>query len=367
MTTNILPRQRIGIIGGGLAAKLLTLQAKQMGYYVGVLTNIPDDPTAKVADWLIESQVNDLDGLLELAEKSDVLTFVTEEIDLDVLTKLKRYIQLPQLSDSLSVIQDRLIEKVFLESQNINVTPYATITTLSDITEAVLSIGYPCVLKPIRVEVEQPANVFLNSEEDFHKAEKVLETGSCILESWIPFEKELAVTLAIDSEGEMTTFPIVETHYVNGVLANTQTPAKIDDDMQEAILDMSRTIASGMNMTGLLTIELFVTSVGTFYVKRLSATPRMLANYTLDTNHLSQYEALIRIICGLPLPEIDMHQVSITHYLDQKQMEEAVAEMMDHPEWHVRFYDRDDSAKSHFKGQLTVFNPEPEEEFNETS
>ena len=85
-----------------------------------------------------------------------------------------------------------------------------------------------------------------------------------------------------------------------------------------------------------------------------------MANYTLDTSNLSQYEALIRIICGLPLPKIETHQPSITYYLDKNQIEEATEKMLDHPEWHIRFYDREECSNTHVMGQLTIFNPEPE-------
>lgn len=365
MVQTILPGQTIGIIGGGKAARLLALKAQEMGYYVGVLAKNRHYPAVRVADWWMEHRPNEPAVLLELAEKSAVLAFVAEELDMDVLSSLLPYIQLPQFSESLSITQDRLIEKVFLESLNINVLPYATITTLVDIQEAVQSIGYPCVLKPIRVEPNQPKNLFLYSEADFHKAEKLLATGACLLESWIPFEKEMAVTFIVDGNQTVTSFPIVETCHQDGVLKRTVLPAPVEADMRDAMKEIGERIARAMEIVGIVTIELFVTSVGMIYVKRISTQPHAATDYSLDLCNLSQYEALIRAITGRAVPEITCSDPSITYYVDASKMKQVVAALPEHPEWCVRFYSHTAADEAGLVGQVTVRATEVDEFFTE--
>src|SRR5699024_2677382 len=97
MAKTILPGQTIGVIGGGENTRLFILEAQKMGYYVGLLTNQKEDPAIQAADWWIEKSFTDMDGLLELAEKSDVLAYLTNEMDLDLLASLRPYIAIPQL------------------------------------------------------------------------------------------------------------------------------------------------------------------------------------------------------------------------------------------------------------------------------
>lgn len=361
MAKTILPGQTIGVIGGGVNTRLFILEAQKMGYFVGLLTNQGEDPAIQVADWWIEESFANMEGLLELAEKSDVLVYLTNEIDLDFLASLRPYIEIPQLTETLTVTQDRLIEKVFLESLNINVAPYATITTVADIQEAVQSIGYPCVLKPIRVEVNQIKNIYLYSEEDFDKTTELLETGACILESWIPFEKELAVTLVVDAAQGSMPFPVVETLYQDGKVKRTIAPARIEPVMKDTIIEMGRLIADAMQMTGLLTVELYATSVGAIYVKRVSAQTQSVADFTLDTCTITQYEALVRAICGLPVPSITVEQDSTTYYLSVEKLEEAILVLPNNPEWKLRFHDRRQK-----RGQVTIYSHEEEDLFKES-
>ena len=63
---------------------------------------------------------------------------------------MQRFTRVPQGSDTLEITQDRLLERAFFEQLNINVAPYATIVSLDDVYQAVSSIGYPCILKPIQ-------------------------------------------------------------------------------------------------------------------------------------------------------------------------------------------------------------------------
>ena len=156
---------------------MIALEAKKMGYQVGILDADPACPAGQIADWQITKKYTDFDALTDFAAKSDVLTFESEAVDTMLLTQINPYIAIPQDPDSLSITQDRLIEKAFLESLNINVTPYATITAIEDMEEAVKSIGFPCVLKPLRIEMATPVQHLLYSEEDFERAAALLKKG----------------------------------------------------------------------------------------------------------------------------------------------------------------------------------------------
>lgn len=343
----ILPGQTIGIIGGGSTARMIALAAKKLGYFVGVLTTEKNSPAVQVADWYILGDFLKLEDVMSLAEKSDVLTYESEKIDVDLLLSLQPYISIPQLSDLSSIMEDRLIERFFLESLNINVAPYATITNLEDIQQSANGIGFPAILKPVRIEGNEPEPIVLYSEQDFKKAKEILQTGTCILEAWIPFEKELAITVAMGSimestmesiEENITSFPVSHTIYKAGVLQTTITPAQIDSEIKDAIELIANTIARALQMPGILTVEIFITAGGAVYVKKIILHPHESADYSINTCNISQYEALIRSICGFPLPEITLWETSKSYPIFEKGFEKVLKDIQVHPEWLFHFY-----------------------------
>lgn len=42
-------------------------------------------------------------------------------------------------------------------------------------------------------------------------AARLLRYGSCVLEAWIPFEKEISIVVARGKDGQVETFPVAET------------------------------------------------------------------------------------------------------------------------------------------------------------
>lgn len=355
MVKKILPGQTIGIVGGGTTSRMIALAAKKLGYFVGILTNESDSPAAQVADWYILGSFLNQKNLMSLAEKSDVLTYESEMIDIDLLLSLQPYIEIPQLSELSSIMEDRLIERFFLESLNVNVAPYATITNLEDIQQAVNGIGFPSILKPVRVERNEPENVVLYSEQDFDKAKEILQTGTCILETWIPFEKELAVTVAMGaSEGNIVSFPVSHTVYKAGVLQATIVPAQIELEVKDAIEQVAKTIARSLQMVGVLTLEVFVTATGAVYVKKIILHPHESCDYSIDVCNISQYEALVRAVCGLPLPEIILWKPSVCYPIYGDFVKKTLADIEIHPEWLFHFYGEATKESEHKMGHITI-------------
>ncbi|MCQ5137478.1 hypothetical protein NE628_14820, partial [Coprococcus eutactus] len=50
----------------------------------------------------------------------------------------------------MEIVQDRLMERAFLDQINVNVAPYVTVNSLDDVYQSIDSIGYPAILKPIQ-------------------------------------------------------------------------------------------------------------------------------------------------------------------------------------------------------------------------
>ena len=101
MAKTRLPGQRIGIIGSGMTAYSLLLEAKRMGYHSILLTDKPDQQVAKLADQVMAGSLMETEKLIDLANQSDVLVFESDQVDTEPLASVKGYLPMPQLSDML--------------------------------------------------------------------------------------------------------------------------------------------------------------------------------------------------------------------------------------------------------------------------
>jgi len=297
MSKTILPGATIGIIGGGQLGRMMTLSAKAMGYKVAVLDPTPNCPCGQVADVEIVANYNDLAAIKELAEISDVITYEFENIDYEALTFLENESYLPQGSQLLKISQHRYREKKTIEDMGIPVAPFALIRSKEDLDRA---INYPSVLKTTTGGYDGKGQVVLKSVEQLAEAYDLVEKQECILESWVPFVKEISVIVHGSTTGEISVMPVAENIHVNNILHQTIVPARISKELEEKATAIGLKIAEKMKLVGTLAIEMFVTEDDIF-VNELAPRPHNSGHFSMDACQTGQFEQHIRAVCGLPL------------------------------------------------------------------
>lgn len=351
----IQPGKTIGIVGGGSVSRLMALAAKSLGYSVGILDPDKGCAAKSIADWHLRADFSNEEAFRDLAMKSDVVVYEMEAFDSDFVDMMKRTVPVPQGEDLLSVSQDRVLQKAFLESESINIAPYATIVSLEDIKEEIKSIGYPCVLKTNRVDERFKRHYVLYSEEDIEGAKKILHAGTCVLEAWIPKEYELCIAIAKDGNDSVVTYPIAETIYRNDELYQSISPARIHPEMAQEVERVARSIASRLDFVGVIAVELFATSTGSLYVNELVAHPHEAFHFTVEGTSLSQYEAHIRAICGMPLPEsIETPKAAVTVPFHKEHKEVFYRQAQIKPDWFFHFYLPQDEQTRDEWGHVTI-------------
>lgn len=348
-----MPGATIGIIGGGQLGRMLTMSAKKMGFQVGVLDPAENCPTAQIADWHILADYDDVLALEEMARRSDVVTYEFENVNVEALAAITEQVPVPQGTDLLAITQDRLLEKSFLEANNIVIAPYSTIISPTDIQEAIESIGYPCVLKTTRGGYDGKGQYVLKDMTDLAPSMNLLRSGTCELEAWIPFEKELSVIVAGNGQ-EFTTFPIVENIHRNNILYQTIAPANILPDVANEIARIAKVIAKAVNLHGVLAIELFLTESGSIYVNELAPRPHNSGHYSIEACNMSQFDAHIRGICGWPLGEVKLLSSAIMVNILGEELEKSYQQIMKQPQWQFHFYGKEEAKAGRKMGHVTI-------------
>ncbi|MCH1624684.1 5-(carboxyamino)imidazole ribonucleotide synthase [Fredinandcohnia quinoae] len=301
LTSHILPGQTIGIIGGGQLGRMMALSAREMGFNIAVLDPTPNSPCGQVADIEITASYDDLEAIKKLASISDVITYEFENIDYETLTWLEWNANLPQGSQLLKITQDRGTEKSAIQKMGLKVAPFEIVNNEQELVEAIQLIGMPSVLKTCRGGYDGKGQIVLKHQGNIEEALPLFDQGTCILEGWIPFEKEISVIVTRNSSGDVKTFPVSENIHIGNILHQSIVPARISTEIEENAREMAMKLAKGFELVGTLAVEMFVTKNGDIFINELAPRPHNSGHYTIDACETSQFEQHIRSVCNLPL------------------------------------------------------------------
>ncbi|MDR2277876.1 MAG: 5-(carboxyamino)imidazole ribonucleotide synthase [Vagococcus sp.] len=354
MTNLIKPGETIGIIGGGQLGQMMALSAKEMGFCVGVLDPNPNAPAAQVADWSITADYDDEKAIKELVEKSSVVTYEFENVNADVLEKYVPEKKLPQGIQMLIISQNREYEKAFLDKLDLPIAPYEIIQTSKELKNAIQKIGYPSVLKNCLGGYDGKGQIVIHNQTDINEAEKLLEKSTCVLESWLEFEKEISVIVAGDSNQTCEVFPIAENHHKNNVLFKSVVPAKVSEFSLEKARQIALKIAESLTMQGVMTIEMFVTKDEEIIVNEIAPRPHNSGHYSIEGCNVSQFDLHIRGISGWPLPKIYLHRPTIMLNLLGEEVTRSQVYISEKPDWYFHYYGKDEVKAGRKMGHITI-------------
>jgi 5-(carboxyamino)imidazole ribonucleotide synthase len=293
----------IGILGGGQLGRMLTLEAKRMGYRVVTLEPFPDSPTGQIADEQIVAAYDDLRAIGELGARTDVVTYEFENIPLESVLALEadRRIVHPG-SAALRVTQERILEKTFVRDCGIPTAEFVPVRAREELLTAERAIGYPGVLKTTMGGYDGKGQWVVRSLADAERAWTEAKGRALIWERLIPFDRELSIIASRNAHGDVIAFPVSENEHDHGVLATTIVPGRTAPSVAERARRYATTIAERLDIVGTFCVEFFQAG-DDLLVNEIAPRVHNSGHYSLDATSISQYEAHVRAICGLPLVE----------------------------------------------------------------
>jgi len=126
-----------------------------------------------------------------------------------------------------------------------------------------------------------------------------------VVEQFVDYACEISVIVARGPDGRRRGYPTVENQHEHHILARTIVPARISPALAARAEDIAAQITEALDVVGLLAVEMFVTRDGRVLVNELAPRPHNSGHWTLDACATSQFEQLVRAVCGLPLGPTD--------------------------------------------------------------
>ncbi len=256
-------------------------------------------------------------------------------------------------SQVLSVIQNKYLQKKFFKDSDIPTSDFKLLSELkSDTPHGFLKVptgGYD------GKGVSSWKGDLSQIPEEFKK--------NVLWEEGVAIDKEISVIVARGYSGETQCYLPTEMGFDPklNLIAYTFYPARIDQVMSTKAMELAAEIAQGLEMVGVMAVEMFIDTDGKLLVNELAPRPHNSGHHTIESTYTSQFENHIRAVVGLPLGSVERvneNKFSLTFNVIGESDGEAqwlgVGELLSEKEAYLHNYGKIDCRAGRKMGHITL-------------
>ena len=306
----------LGIIGGGQLGMMITEAAKKMPEHISkviVLDPVKNCSASQVGAEQIIADFKDKNAIIELAKRSDIITYEIESGASEVLKLVEKDAEINPSPETLKIIQDKFLQKSFLLQNDIPVPEFIQVEFISDLEQGLRKFGYPSILKARRDAYDGRGNFKIDSPKQIQTAFDYFKEKKLMLEKFVPFKMEVSVIVARNTKGQIKTFPLVENIHEDNILRETIAPARISEEIAKTAEEIAKNTMNVLKGAGIFGIEMFVTENDEIVINEIAPRVHNSGHHTLQSSATSQFEQHLRAILGLDLGNTDLLHPTIMH------------------------------------------------------
>lgn len=281
---------------------MLLTETQKFDIHTSILDGNQNAPCAEICNTFVVGDLLDFDAVYNFGKTVDLLTIEIEKVNLDALDKLEEEgVAIYPKPKDLRIIQSKARQKNFYTDHQIPTAEFSHYAYLQELIHSYENdiIDFPFVWKAARFGYDGNGVKIVRNIEDLENLPKV----ECITEKLIPFKNELAVIVARNAAGEVTTYPVVEMefHPEANQVEYVICPARIDFKVAEKAREVALEVVSKLDFVGLLAVEMFQTVDDQILVNEVAPRPHNSGHYSIEASYTSQFEQHLRSILNLPL------------------------------------------------------------------
>ena len=299
----------VGVIGGGQLARMMIPAAINLGLDYRVLAE-SEGSSAKLAATEV-GDYTDIATVLAFAAGCDVITFDHEHVPTPVLEALlavgKSVHPGPH---ALEFAQDKVRMRERLAELGVPVPGWDRVSNAAEVDAFLAEWGGRAVAKTPRGGYDgKGVRVITSSAEISDWLADLAQGQHILLEEFVEFRRELSQMIARRPSGQTALWPVVESVQADGVCSEVIAPAPASTGkIADMTADIAETIATGLDVTGVMAVELFETTDDRILVNELAMRPHNSGHWSQDGCTTSQFEQHLRAVCDLPLGATGMGQ-----------------------------------------------------------
>jgi 5-(carboxyamino)imidazole ribonucleotide synthase len=347
------PGSTIGILGGGQLGRMTALAAARLGYRCIIYAPEDHSIAGDVAAGHVSGAYDDIAALARFAGQVDVITYEFENVPEAAVTECQRLKPVRPGVKSIHIAQHRRREKEFFRKLGLGTADYQPIASEADIAAAT---ALPGILKTCTEGYDGKGQVRVADRAALAAAWQKLDRRECILEALVDFLCEISVIVARGLDGATRTFPIGLNDHRHGILHTTTVPSGLPAGTLATAERFGTELARGLDLVGLVALEMFVTRNGSVLANEMAPRPHNSGHWTIDACATSQFEQLVRAICGLPLGPVDVLAPSRMENLIGEEANDWVRYLAD-PTARLHLYGKTSPRPGRKMGHVTFLRP----------
>ena len=293
---------KVGILGGGQLGKMLALAAQNWELETWILDESKDFPAVGVCNHFVEGSFKNFDDVYNFGKQVDVLTIEIEHVNTEALLKLESEgLKIHPSPTALNIIKDKGLQKQFYVDKNLPTSSFDYYENAEAIRSSILKgkLSFPFVQKSRTAGYDGRGVAVIKSESDLSK----LMDASSIIEPLVDIQKEIAVIVARNEDGEVRAFPPVEMEFnpVANLVEFLFCPADISNTISDQAIQIAEQTIKAYDICGLLAVELFLTNDNKILINEVAPRPHNSGHQTIDSAICSQFQQHLRAIVNYPL------------------------------------------------------------------
>ena len=294
--------QRIGILGGGQLGRMLLQAAANYPVETYLMENETDCPAAHLCHHFTKGDIKDFNAVYNFGKSLNAITIEIENVNVEALEKLESEgIKIFPKPAVLKTIKNKIFQKQFYSHYQI---PTAEFIITHDQAEIMRQEKFlPAVHKLGEGGYDGRGVEIIKSKDDLKKA----FDAPGILEKLIPIQKEIALMVAVNEQGETAIYPPVEMlfdPYLN-LLDYQLCPAELSTQTFYKVEAIAIAVVKNFQSPGIFAVEMFVDKNGGVFVNETAPRVHNSGHHTIEAHYCSQFDMLWRIMLGYPLGNTD--------------------------------------------------------------
>ncbi|NOH54092.1 formate-dependent phosphoribosylglycinamide formyltransferase [Vibrio coralliilyticus] len=302
---------RVLLLGSGELGKEVAIECQRLGLEVIACDRYENAPAMQVAHRSYTLDMLDGEALEQIIakEQPDYVVPEIEAIATDKLVELEAngLNVVPTANATRLTMNREGIRRLAAEELGLTTSPYHFASTYEEFTQAIESVGIPCVCKPIMSSSGKGQSV-IKSAEDVETAWQYAQEGGrtgagrVIVEGFIDFDYEITLLTVKAVDGIHFCAPIGH-RQEDGDYRESWQPQAMSDAALSAAQDAAGKVVNALGGRGIFGVELFVKG-DTVIFNEVSPRPHDTGLVTLMSQDSSEFALHVRAFTGLPISGI---------------------------------------------------------------
>ena len=356
--------RKAGILGGGQLGRMLLQVAANYPVETFVMENDPNCPASHLCHHFTVGDISNFDDVYNFGKGLDVLTIEIESVNEDALEKLEAEgVRVYPKPAALRIIKDKILQKQFYEEHQVPTSPYIITKNKEELKQHENFL--PAVHKLAKGGYDGRGVQIIKKTEDILKG----FDAPAVLEKMIDIKKEIAVMIAVGSNGETAIYAPVDMIFDTrlNLLSHQISPADLPEKVFWKAEAIALKVVRDLKSPGIFAVEMFTDFEDKVWVNETAPRVHNSGHHSIEACYSSQFDMLWRILLDYPLGNTDhILPAAIVNILGAEGFEgpahyEGLEEVLAMDNVFVHLYGKTHTRPGRKMGHITILSNEKQE------